>query len=119
MALPPPGLRRRWGIVTAPRGRRRGRPAGRSARAAARHRPPEAALDRRRGRGGAGVGRELSVAVHAPRARPDRRPPSWLADRTMSPPVLVYRETLVAPSEPFITGQGEGLARHEAWYLSL
>lgn len=37
----------------------------------------------------------------------------------MSPPVLVYRETLLAPSEPFITAQGEGLKDHEAWYLSI
>ncbi|HVM55164.1 MAG TPA: glycosyltransferase [Acidimicrobiales bacterium] len=34
-------------------------------------------------------------------------------------PVLVYRETLVAASEPFILAQGEGLERHVAWYLAL
>lgn len=34
-------------------------------------------------------------------------------------PVLVYRETLLGPSEPFITAQGEGLERHVPWYLGL
>ena len=39
-----------------------------------------------------------------------------MADRR---PVLVYRETLLAASEPFITAQGEGLVEHEPWYLAL
>jgi glycosyltransferase involved in cell wall biosynthesis len=34
-------------------------------------------------------------------------------------PVLIYRETLLAPSEPFITAQAEQLRRHEPWYLAL
>lgn len=34
-------------------------------------------------------------------------------------PVLVYRETLVAASEPFITAQAENLTRHRAHYLGL
>lgn len=33
--------------------------------------------------------------------------------------MLIYRETLLAPSEPFITAQAESLRRHEPWYLSL
>lgn len=34
-------------------------------------------------------------------------------------PVLLYRETLLAASEPFLTAQAEGLTRHVPWYLSL
>jgi colanic acid/amylovoran biosynthesis glycosyltransferase len=34
-------------------------------------------------------------------------------------PVVIYRETLVQASEPFIPAQAERLARHEPWYLGL
>ena len=33
--------------------------------------------------------------------------------------MLLYRETLLAASEPFLTAQAEGLTRHVPWYLSL
>ena len=34
-------------------------------------------------------------------------------------PVLIYRERLLAASEPFITAQAERLERHRPWYLGL
>jgi glycosyltransferase involved in cell wall biosynthesis len=33
--------------------------------------------------------------------------------------ILVYRESLLQASEPFITAQAEALRRHEPWYLGL